>query len=76
MAVIVVMTILAILLIFVAGNLRTLHFLNRDLQLLERQQVKRLRERIPSGVAPSTAVLMLVHTNAPEADPSSSAPNR
>jgi hypothetical protein len=41
-AVIVVMALLAIILVYVAGNLRTLYNLNRELNLLERQQTRRL----------------------------------
>jgi hypothetical protein len=46
MAVIVVISILAIILIFVAGNLRTLHLLRNDLKLIEKQQTNRLA-RVP-----------------------------
>jgi uncharacterized membrane protein len=42
MAVIVVMLLLSIILIYVAGNLRMLHHLNRDLQLVEQKQIRRL----------------------------------
>jgi hypothetical protein len=42
MAVIVVIAFLAILLIFVAGNLRMLHLLGNDLRLVEEQQTNRL----------------------------------
>lgn len=42
MAVIVVIGILSIILIFVAGNLRTLYLLRNDLRLVERQQTNRL----------------------------------
>jgi len=42
MAVIAVIAILSIILIFVAGNLRTLHLLRSDLKLIEKQQIKRL----------------------------------
>jgi hypothetical protein len=42
-AVIVVMALLAIILIYVAGNLRTLTNLGRELKLLERQQIHRLQ---------------------------------
>ena len=48
-AVIVVMALLAIILIYVAGNLRTLTNLGRELKLLERQQIHRLQ-----NVAPKT----------------------
>jgi hypothetical protein len=42
-AVIVVMALLALLLIYVAGNLRTINSLGRELKLLERQQTRRLQ---------------------------------
>jgi hypothetical protein len=42
-AVIVVMALLAIILVYVAGNLRTLNSLDRELKLLERQQTRRLQ---------------------------------
>jgi len=45
--VIVVMALLAIILIFVAGNLRTLTNLGRELKLLERQQIRRLQSASP-----------------------------
>jgi hypothetical protein len=41
-AVIVVIAFLALLLIFVAGNLRMLHLLRNDLKVVERQQTNRL----------------------------------
>ena len=42
MAVIIVLAFLAIILIYLAGNARTLHWLARDLKLVEQKQVKRL----------------------------------
>jgi hypothetical protein len=42
MAVIAVIAILSFILIFVAGNLRTLSLLRADLKLVERQQTNRL----------------------------------
>ena len=42
MAVIVVIAILAILLIYIGGNLRTLHLLSRDLKQVEQKQLRRL----------------------------------
>ena len=45
-AVIVVMALLAIILVYVAGNLRTLNSLGRELKLLERQQTRRLQTAI------------------------------
>ena len=44
MAVIAVIAILSFLLIFVAGNLRTLYLLRADLRLVERQQTNRLAQ--------------------------------
>jgi len=42
-AVIVILALLAILMIYVAGNLRTLDHLEREVQLLERKQILRLQ---------------------------------
>ena len=42
-AVIIVMALLAIILVYVAGNLRTINSLGRELKLLERQQTRRLQ---------------------------------
>lgn len=41
-AVIVVLVLLAIVLVYINGNLRTLHYLGRELRLIERQQTRRL----------------------------------
>jgi len=64
MAVIAVIAILSFLLIFVAGNLRTLYLLRADLQLVERQQTNRLAQ-----VYLATNTMSFVHpagsTNAP-----------
>ena len=58
-AVIVVIALLAILLVYVAGNIRTLSNLGRELRLLERQQTRRLqgaalRTNLPPAVISST----------------------
>ena len=58
-AVIVVMALLAILLVYVAGNIRTLSHLGRELRLLERQQTRRLqtaslRTNSPTAITIST----------------------
>ncbi len=42
-AVIVVFALLAIILVYVAANLRTINSLGRELKLLERQQTRRLQ---------------------------------
>jgi len=42
MAVIVVMTLLAIILLYIAYNARTLHHLGRELKFLEQKQTQRL----------------------------------
>jgi len=42
-AVIIVMALLAIILVYVAGNLRTINSLGRELKLLEHQQTRRLQ---------------------------------
>ncbi len=51
-AVIVVMALLAIILVYVAGNLRTLHYLGRELKLLELQQTRRLQTAAPTTNSP------------------------
>ncbi|MGO8929017.1 MAG: hypothetical protein ACLQU3_19295 [Limisphaerales bacterium] len=51
-AVIVVIALLAIILVYVAGNLRTLYNLNRELNLLERQQTRRLQRAAQTTNAP------------------------
>jgi hypothetical protein len=51
-AVIVVMALLAIILVYVAGNLKTLANLGRELKLLERQQIRRLQKVSPKTNAP------------------------
>ncbi len=43
MAVIVVMALIAIILIFIAGNLRTIRNLDRDIKLVEKAQNRRLQ---------------------------------
>jgi hypothetical protein len=67
-AVIVIMALLAILLIYVAGNLRTLANLGRELRLLERQQTRRLqmaapRTNSPPGMTISTNSVSPPRTN-------------
>jgi len=56
-AVIVVIALLSIVLIYIAGNVRTLHFLTHEIRLVEQRQVRRLAtikiQRKP--VAPSGA---------------------
>jgi hypothetical protein len=46
-AVVVVIALLAILLVYVAGNARTLHLLSRDIKLVEQQQLRRIAEPGP-----------------------------
>ena len=60
-AVIVVMALLAIILIYVAGNLRTLNNLGRELKLDERQQTRRLQR---AAQATNTPPAITVATNA------------
>jgi hypothetical protein len=51
-AVIVVLALLAIILIYVAGNLRTMANLGRELKLVERQQIHRLQAAAPNTNSP------------------------
>ena len=52
-AVIIVMALLAIILVYVASNLRTLNSLGRELKLLELQQTRRLLTATPTTNSPS-----------------------
>ena len=54
MAVIVVMALLSIILIYLAGNIRTLYSLGQELKLVERQQTRRLQAIGPLTTAPAT----------------------
>ena len=61
-AVIVVLALLTILLIYVAGNIRTLSSLGRELRLLEHQQTLRLQKvTATTNAAPA----ILTATNSP-----------
>ena len=59
MAVIVVIAIIAILLIYIGGNVRVLHFLSRDLKLVERQQLLRIHQPLPGTNTLSRTNLVL-----------------
>jgi hypothetical protein len=52
-AVIVVMALLAIILVYVAGNLRMLHNLGGELKLVERQQTRRLQRAAQTTNTPA-----------------------
>jgi hypothetical protein len=59
-AVLVMIVLLALMLIFVFANLRTLHFMDRELKLIEKRQVLRLNstsaEPASSAAASTNAV--------------------
>jgi hypothetical protein len=55
-AVIVVIAILAILMVFVAGNLRALYCLGAELRLVEKQQKQRLEATAAGGNARTNSV--------------------
>jgi hypothetical protein len=42
-AVVVVLGLLAILFFYIAANIRTVHYLGRELRLIEQQQIRRLK---------------------------------
>jgi hypothetical protein len=46
-AVIVVLVLIAIVLLFLGGTMRTLHWLGRDLRLIEKKQLQRLAPAAP-----------------------------
>ena len=51
-AVVVVLLLIALILIYIGANIRTLHYLGRDLRLVEKQQIRRLQsEQVSRGVA-------------------------
>ena len=56
-AVIIVMALLALILVYVAGNLRALTNLGRELKLLERQQIRRLQHASYRTNAPPVIVI-------------------
>jgi hypothetical protein len=60
-AVIVVLALLAIMLVYVAGNLRTLNSLGRELKLLELQQTRRLQTAVRATNSPP-AVTVVTNT--------------
>jgi hypothetical protein len=51
MAVIVVIALVAIVLIYLGGNLRTLHLLSSDLKQIEQKQLRRLAAATPASNA-------------------------
>jgi hypothetical protein len=66
-AVIVVIALLAIILIYVAGNLRTLTHLGRELKLLERQQIRRIQGASPRTNSPPAITISTNSTSTPRA---------
>ena len=56
-AVIVIIALLALLLAYVAVNIRTLSNLGRELRLLERQQTQRLKHLAPKTNAPPVVTI-------------------
>jgi hypothetical protein len=67
-AVIVVIALLALILVYVAGNLRTINSLGRELKLLERQQTRRLQAvsrstNTPPAITISTNSISAPRTN-------------
>jgi type II secretory pathway component PulK len=46
-AVIVVLALLAIILLYISANARTLYYLGREIKLIERQQIQRLAKPLP-----------------------------
>ena len=67
-AVIVVMALLAIILVYVAGNLRTLNSLGRELKLLERQQTHRLQTTSQPTNSPPAITVPTNNVSSPPAN--------
>jgi hypothetical protein len=61
-AVIVIMALLAILLLYMTYNLKTLANLGRELRLLEHQQIRRLQPIPPKTNSPPA---LIINTNSP-----------
>jgi len=58
-AVIVVVALLSIILLYIAANARTLHYLGRELKIIEKQQIRKLA----AAGARTNSVQTLVTTN-------------
>jgi hypothetical protein len=58
-AVIVVVALLSIILLYIAANARTLHYLGRELKIIEKQQIRKLATAGPT----TNSVQTLVTTN-------------
>ncbi len=65
-AVIVVLALLAIMLVYVAANTKTLYHLSRELKLVERHQIHRLEK---AALATNAPPAITVVTNAAPKDP-------
>jgi len=63
LAVITVMTVLAIVLICLAGNIRMLYSLERELKLLEKQQIHRLQAEASTASGFSNTNHLTIQTN-------------
>jgi hypothetical protein len=64
-AVIVMIVLLGLMLIFVFANLKTLHFMDRELKLIEKRQIQRLNAMVATTNSPTQT-----RTNAtPSAEP-------
>ena len=51
------MALVAIVLVYIAGNLRTINSLGRELKLLERQQIHRLQSATRATSTPPAAAI-------------------
>ena len=64
MAVIVVMALVALVLIYLAGNTRTLYSLGRELKLIDRLQTRRLQAATqPTNSIPATNISLALPTS-------------
>ncbi len=66
-AVIIIMALIALILVYVAANVRTLANLGRELRLLERQQTLRLKQLAPKTNAPPAITVSTNFTSVPSA---------
>lgn len=70
-AVVVIIVLLAIMLVYVLANLKALHYLNRELRLINQQQVQRWRSNPPKVINSETNTTRVPAqpTTAPAATP-------
>ncbi len=75
-ATLIIIVILSLLLIYLMGNVRTLHYLGRDLRMVEVQQQRRLQRQAPVLVTTFQTAGFATATNSPSTNAAPSSPLR